>query len=97
MISLGYYLRVVAAVWMRPAPQQATTPTAGGSPPVLAGGAPEADRAPVELLFVAVGFAVLTLAAGIVPPAAVRPGPRCGPVAPRPVLVGIGQPQTNGG
>jgi NADH-quinone oxidoreductase subunit N len=64
MISLGYYLRVVAAVWMRPAPQQATT---GGSPPVLAGGAPEADRAPIELLFVAVGFAVLTLAAGIVP------------------------------
>jgi NADH-quinone oxidoreductase subunit N len=67
MISLVYYLRVVAAVWMRPAPQQAATPTAGGSPPVLAGGAPEADRAPVELLFVAVGFAVLTLAAGIVP------------------------------
>jgi NADH-quinone oxidoreductase subunit N len=67
MISLGYYLRVVAAVWMRPAPQQAATPTAGGSPPALAGGAPEADRAPVELLFVAVGFAVLTLAAGIVP------------------------------
>jgi NADH-quinone oxidoreductase subunit N len=67
MISLGYYLRVVAAVWMRPAPQQAATPTAAGSPPALAGGAPEADRAPVELLFVAVGFAVLTLAAGIVP------------------------------
>jgi NADH-quinone oxidoreductase subunit N len=63
MISLGYYLRVVAAVWMRPAVQ--ATPT--GGTPALAGGAPEADTAPPELVFVAVGFAALTLAAGIVP------------------------------
>jgi NADH-quinone oxidoreductase subunit N len=63
MISLGYYLRVVAAVWMRSAP--ATAPA--GSPPALAGGAPEADRAPVELVFVAVLFAALTLASGIAP------------------------------
>jgi NADH-quinone oxidoreductase subunit N len=63
MISLGYYLRVVAAVWMRSAPAAAP----GGSPPALAGGAPEADRAPIELLFVAVLFAGLTLASGIVP------------------------------
>jgi NADH-quinone oxidoreductase subunit N len=63
MISLGYYLRVVAAVWMRPAVQ--ATPT--GATPALAGGAPEADAAPPELVFVAVGFAALTLAAGIVP------------------------------
>ena len=63
MISLGYYLRVVAAVWMRSAP--ATAP--GGAPPALAGGAPEADRAPVELVFVAVLFAALTLASGIAP------------------------------
>ena len=65
MISLGYYLRVVAAVWMRPAVGSA--PTGTGSAPALAGGAPEADRAPVELVFVAVVFAALTLAAGIVP------------------------------
>jgi NADH-quinone oxidoreductase subunit N len=63
MISLGYYLPVIAAVWMRPA----VAPSSTGGTPALAGGAPEADRAPVELLFVAVGFAVLTLAAGIVP------------------------------
>jgi NADH-quinone oxidoreductase subunit N len=66
MISLGYYLRVVAAVWMRPAAEVAA-PAAPGETPALAGGAPEADRAPVELLFVAVGFAALTIAAGIVP------------------------------
>jgi NADH-quinone oxidoreductase subunit N len=65
MISLGYYLRVVAAVWMRPA----AAPAAGDGTgrPVLAGGSPEADRAPFELVFVAVAFAALTLAAGIVP------------------------------
>ena len=36
MISLAYYLRVVAAMWMRPEP--AVTPR-----PVMAGGSPEAD------------------------------------------------------
>jgi NADH-quinone oxidoreductase subunit N len=41
MISLAYYLRVVAAVWMRPA----AGPAAEGAPrmPAMAGGAPEAD------------------------------------------------------
>ncbi len=38
MISLAYYLRVVAAIWMRPAPRQAPQPT-----PAIAGGSPEAD------------------------------------------------------
>ena len=66
MISLGYYLRVVAAVWMRPAPA-VPAPRPPGGTPALAGGAPEADRAPIELVFVAVVFAALTLAAGIVP------------------------------
>jgi NADH-quinone oxidoreductase subunit N len=36
IISLAYYLRVVAAVWMRPAPRLA---------PAIAGGSPEADAA----------------------------------------------------
>ena len=36
MISLGYYLRVIAAVWMRPAP-------GGEAVPAMAGGSPEAD------------------------------------------------------
>ena len=66
MISLAYYLRVVAAMWMRPAPA-VEAPASPGETPALAGGAPEADRAPIELLFVAVSMAVLTVAAGIVP------------------------------
>jgi NADH-quinone oxidoreductase subunit N len=37
MVSLVYYLRVVAAMWMRPAPETA---------PAMAGGSPEADDAP---------------------------------------------------
>jgi NADH-quinone oxidoreductase subunit N len=70
MISLGYYLRVVAAVWMRRAPSGVTrggTAGADGTTPVLAGGDPVADRAPIELLFVAVVMAAVTMAAGIVP------------------------------
>jgi NADH-quinone oxidoreductase subunit N len=55
MISLGYYLPVVAAMWMReapageeqrsaePAPASAPTPT--GALPVMAGGSPELDAA----------------------------------------------------
>ncbi|HTZ86396.1 MAG TPA: NADH-quinone oxidoreductase subunit N [Solirubrobacteraceae bacterium] len=54
MISLGYYLPVIAAMWMRPAPEPdpgfATTPPATGAPapaseglPALAGGSPELD------------------------------------------------------
>jgi NADH-quinone oxidoreductase subunit N len=37
MISLAYYLRVVAAVWMRPSPRLS---------PAIAGGSPEADVLP---------------------------------------------------
>jgi NADH-quinone oxidoreductase subunit N len=50
MISLGYYLRVVATIWMTPRPAPAPAPApgalapAGGGPlPPIAGGAPEAD------------------------------------------------------
>jgi len=44
MISLAYYLRVVAAMWMRPE-TEVTTPgrTAAGSAPVISGASPEAD------------------------------------------------------
>jgi NADH-quinone oxidoreductase subunit N len=45
MISLGYYLRVVAAIWMSAtirAPVPATAATPGGLAPI-AGGSPEAD------------------------------------------------------
>jgi NADH-quinone oxidoreductase subunit N len=40
MISLAYYLRVVAAVWMRPAEE---APAAAEPLPAAAGGAPDAD------------------------------------------------------
>jgi NADH-quinone oxidoreductase subunit N len=39
MISLAYYLRVVAAVWMRPLAE----PGSEGRLPAMAGGSPEAD------------------------------------------------------
>jgi NADH-quinone oxidoreductase subunit N len=42
MISLGYYLRVVAAVWMRPGRERPAIP-APGAAPAIAGGSPEAD------------------------------------------------------
>jgi NADH-quinone oxidoreductase subunit N len=41
MISLAYYLRVVAAVWMRPA--AAPREPEGAAVPAMAGGSPEAD------------------------------------------------------
>ncbi len=41
MISLVYYLRVVAAMWMRPGAEAA--PAAGRELPAMAGGSPEAD------------------------------------------------------
>jgi NADH-quinone oxidoreductase subunit N len=72
MISLGYYLRVVAAMWMTPAPRPddaALLAARSGGQPVLAGGAPEAGgtRAPVEVVGVAVLFGAASLVLGIVP------------------------------
>ncbi|HUA12210.1 MAG TPA: NADH-quinone oxidoreductase subunit N [Solirubrobacteraceae bacterium] len=66
MISLAYYLPVVAAMWMRPSP--APSPL-----PAVAGGSPEVDDAPVargkhwELYFVALLAGGATLFFGIFP------------------------------
>ncbi len=70
MISLGYYLRVIATMWMRPA--IATPPPAvAGQPAVtpIAGGSQEADRRAgyPEILFVAVFFAAAAIFFGIFP------------------------------
>jgi NADH-quinone oxidoreductase subunit N len=80
MISLGYYLRVVATIWMR-APVLAPTPSAsapGGLAPI-AGGSIEADewaegpgaagatRRYPEVVFVAVVFAAAVIFFGIFP------------------------------
>ncbi|MEA2193904.1 MAG: NADH-quinone oxidoreductase subunit [Solirubrobacteraceae bacterium] len=73
MISLAYYLKVIAAIWMTPADDEALVaapvPLAGGDQPVLAGGSDEATslRAQGEVVFVAVLFGALTLILGIVP------------------------------
>ena len=74
MVSMAYYLRVLAAVWMKPAPDPAAAP---GAMPAMAGGAPEAgvaerDRAtgPAGTVVVA-GVGILCAAAtvffGVIP------------------------------
>ena len=51
MISLAYYLRVIAAVWMRPAYHSDPTPETGHRAlPAMAGGSPEATAEDFEAL-----------------------------------------------
>jgi NADH-quinone oxidoreductase subunit N len=68
MISLAYYLKVVAAMWMTEAPVPGTALTASGRP-AMAGGSPEADAPPIEIetWFVALFFGAATLFFGILP------------------------------
>ncbi|MEJ7798682.1 MAG: NADH-quinone oxidoreductase subunit N [Solirubrobacteraceae bacterium] len=71
MISLAYYLKVVAAIWMTPEVQDVSepAPAAPGAEPLLAGGSEEATgmRAQGEVVAVAVVFGVLTIVLGVVP------------------------------
>jgi NADH-quinone oxidoreductase subunit N len=82
MISLGYYLRVVAAIWMRPsvaAPVPARAASGSGELAPIAGGSIESDEweegpgeagsalAYPELTFVAVVFAAAVIFFGIFP------------------------------
>jgi NADH-quinone oxidoreductase subunit N len=62
MISLAYYLRVVAAMWMRP-----EGGVAPGATPVIAGASPEADPVDPEAgrRWYLVGPAVLAAAASV--------------------------------
>jgi NADH-quinone oxidoreductase subunit N len=68
MVSLAYYLKVIAAMWMQDAPV-ATTALATTGRPVMAGGSAEADtpRVEPETWFVALLFGAATLFFGIVP------------------------------
>ena len=69
MISLAYYLRVVAAMWMQ-APETAPAAVpAGGGQPMLAGGSADADSpgAQPEVWLVAIVFGAATLVFGIIP------------------------------
>jgi NADH-quinone oxidoreductase subunit N len=68
MISLGYYLRVVAAIWLTPAEAGETPAPPEGVQPAMAGGSPEADppaRQP-EATALAVVFAAATVFFGII-------------------------------
>jgi NADH-quinone oxidoreductase subunit N len=71
--SLAYYLRVLAAMWMRPAETPAPVPAlAGGSAELEPPDEPAVAETPrsrthVELVVVAVLAALLTLAAGVYP------------------------------
>jgi NADH-quinone oxidoreductase subunit N len=68
MVSLGYYLKVIAAMWMAEAPAAGTALQTSGRP-ALAGGSPEADapRIEPETWFVALLCGAATLFFGIVP------------------------------
>jgi NADH-quinone oxidoreductase subunit N len=73
MVSLAYYLRVVAAVWMWPERRAAPPPAEAGRIPAIAGGSPEADAVPrgASRCMLIVGSALLcgaaTIAFGIAP------------------------------
>jgi NADH-quinone oxidoreductase subunit N len=70
MISLGYYLRVVAAMWMRPATAADITTRDAAGAPRLAGADPiiERDvRAPTEVTLVAVLSGAAIVVFGVVP------------------------------
>jgi len=69
MISLAYYLKVVAAIWMTPAPEASTEIALGGPEPLLAGGSDEATSlsGQGEVVAVAVVFGALTVVLGVVP------------------------------
>jgi NADH-quinone oxidoreductase subunit N len=66
MISLAYYLKVVAAMWMRPASVASEITTADGSPR-LAGADPVTERADWEVTFVAVLAGAAIVIFGVIP------------------------------
>jgi NADH-quinone oxidoreductase subunit N len=68
MVSLAYYLKVIAAMWMADAPAAGTALQTSGRP-AMAGGSPEADapRIEPETWFVALLFGAATLFFGILP------------------------------
>jgi NADH-quinone oxidoreductase subunit N len=65
MISLAYYLRVIAAVWMRPTPS--TEVTAAPPRSALAGADPAAERPHWEVYAVALAAGAATLVLGVIP------------------------------
>jgi NADH-quinone oxidoreductase subunit N len=76
MVSLVYYLRVIAAVWMEQADRpQADDRVSGRSVPALAGGAPEAAVVAPASRFRAVPVAIAVLAGAATIVFGILPGP----------------------
>jgi NADH-quinone oxidoreductase subunit N len=70
VISLAYYMRVVAAIWMKREPSSQPDDAAIGSAlPVLAGGAPQDDEGPAgwEVRALAGVAGLATIALGVIP------------------------------
>jgi NADH-quinone oxidoreductase subunit N len=67
MISLGYYLKVVAAMWMRPASAADVATVNPDGTPRLAGADPITDRADWELTLVAVLAGAAIVVFGVIP------------------------------
>ena len=73
MISLVYYLRVIAVIWMQPSASEEMPPPGARVAPVIAGGSSEADAEPIrgvgirEAAAIAVVCAVASIFFGIVP------------------------------
>lgn len=71
-VSLAYYLKVIAAMWMSETPAAAEAPASPGTPgaPALAGGSSELTETPKvqwEVAFVAVVAGLAVLLSGVVP------------------------------
>jgi NADH-quinone oxidoreductase subunit N len=69
MVSLAYYLRVLAAVWMRPEPEPVQTPLpaiAGASPQAPATEGPRVTPSPASERPLGAGRCVLVVGAGVV-------------------------------
>jgi NADH-quinone oxidoreductase subunit N len=67
MISLAYYLKVVAAMWMRPASAADVATVDASGAPRLAGADPAAERADWEVTFVAVLAGAAIVVFGVIP------------------------------
>lgn len=69
LISLGYYLRVIAVIWMEPREQSAHV---DGELPAVAGAEPAGEHAGIEVRFAAFVCAVLIVVLGVLPGLAMR-------------------------
>jgi NADH-quinone oxidoreductase subunit N len=67
MISLGYYLRVVAAMWMRPREAPVIESKAPGEMPAIAGGAPGATSGHLEIVAPALLATAASIFFGVLP------------------------------